>query len=261
MSPASIPQISLGTAALVIFAVCAGFVMLRGMTRVLVGTVVLALSAWSAFVVWQEAPALSFEWFGKPIGWVTTGLPVAAFVVSFFLIRRIAKMVTRPFGEPSGQPKRPSSMMGLAVRLLFALVPTALVCLIVAVFVHHNGSIAEIRAFAGKEAGTKATGLNHHLKDSLGRVLPESWLSFLDPLADPSRLTLAKVITARSGTQPEPVIDPATGKPIPRAIIVDDPHLQKLAREGKFGTLLRHPLLTKALDDPQVRKLIKDLNL
>jgi hypothetical protein len=42
---------------------------------------------------------------------------------------------------------------------------------------------------------------------------------------------------------------------------VDDPELQKLARQGKFGTLLRHPLLTKALEDPKLQALLKDLNL
>jgi len=58
-----------------------------------------------------------------------------------------------------------------------------------------------------------------------------------------------------------PVIDPKTGKPIPRAIIVDDPELQGLAREGKFGSLLRHPMLTKALNDPQLKAFLKDLKL
>ena len=83
----------------------------------------------------------------------------------------------------------------------------------------------------------------------------------LDPLAEPSRLALAKLVTVQAESPLEPVIDPRTGKPIPRAIIVEDSELQTLAREGKFGTLLRHPLLTKALNDPKVQALIKDLNL
>jgi hypothetical protein len=265
MSPDSIPQISLGTAVLVIFLVCAGIVMLRGMTRMLIGTGVLALSAWIGFVVWQKAPALSIEWYGKPLGFITTGLPVAAFLGSFFLIRRIAKAVASPFGEKTGpNANRPRSFIGLVARLLLALIPTALICLIGAIYIHHTGSIAEIRAFAEKKSGSGEpvpTKRRQNLKDSVGRALPESWLRFLDPLADPARLTLAKVITARSDTPPAPAIDPATGKAIPRAIIVDDPDLQTLAREGKFGTLLRHPLLTKALDDPKVQALLKDLNL
>lgn len=263
MSLDSIPQISLGTAVLVIFATCTGFVMLRGMTRVLIGTLVLALSAWIGFIVWQKAPAISFEWFGKPLGFMTTGLPVTAFLGSFFLIRKIAQWIASPFGNKSDpNPKRPGSLIGLAARLLLALIPTAVICLIGAIFIHHTGSIAEIRAFAEKNPGTDETAptqRRQNLKDSVGRALPESWLRFFDPLADPERLMLAKVITVRSDTPPEPVIDPATGKPIPRAIIVDDPGLQKLAREGKFGTLLRHPLLTKALEDPKVQALLKDL--
>jgi hypothetical protein len=148
--------------------------------------------------------------------------------------------------------------------LLLALIPTSLICLIGATFIHHTGSIAEIRAFAEKSIGiNEATPAKYsqNLKQSVEQALPESWLRFLDPMGDPSRLSLAKLVTARAESPLEPVIDPRTGKPIPRAIIVEDPELQTLAREGKFGTLLRHPLITKALEDPQIRQLIKDLNL
>jgi hypothetical protein len=263
MSPDSIPQISLGTAALIIFMVCAGFVMLRGMTRMIVGTLVLALSAWLGFLAWQKAPACSIEWFGKSVGIITTGMPIAVFLVSFFLIRKIAKAIASPFGKKN-ESESSSSIISLALRLLLALIPTSLICLIGATFIHHTGSIAEIRAFAEKSIGiNEATPAKYsqNLKQSVEQALPESWLRFLDPLGDPSRLSLAKLVTARAESPLEPVIDPRTGKPIPRAIIVEDPELQTLAREGKFGTLLRHPLLTKALNDPKVKALIKDLNL
>ncbi len=92
-------------------------------------------------------------------------------------------------------------------------------------------------------------------------AVPESLLKMLDPLTDPSRLNLAKLVASQTDSSPTPVIDPRTGKPIPRAIIVEDRELQNLARDGKFGTLLRHPLLTKALADPKLQKLLRDLNL
>jgi hypothetical protein len=263
MSVDSIPQISVGTAVLIIFVVCTGIVLARGMARVLIGTIVLGLSAWIAFLAWQKAPSLSFEWFGKSIGLITYGLPIAAFVFSFIVIRKIVRAVARPFGNPAdAKPKRPRSLGGLAARLLLALVPTSLICLIAAVYIHHAGSVAEVRAFAsGKihEAAPSSAKWTHDLKDSIASMMPESWLRFLDPLADHKRITLAKAIAMRSENKLEPVIDPSTGNPIPRAIVVDDPDLQKLARDGKFGTLLRHPSLTKALEDPKVQSLIKDL--
>jgi hypothetical protein len=264
MSPDSIPQISLGTAVLVIFLVCAGFVMLRGMTRMLIGTGVLALSAWIGFLVWQNAPAASFEWFGKSLVVITTGLPIAAFLVSFILIRRIARAVVKPFGDKQGGENPTPSIARTAFRLLFALIPTALICLIAAALIHHTGSIAEVRAVSKNRLDaddSAAAGISRQLKSSITSALPEAWLKALDPLAEPSRLALAKLVTAQAGSSLEPVIDPRTGKPIPRAIVVGDPELQTLAREGKFGTLLRHPLLTKALDDPKVQALLKDLNL
>jgi len=263
LSPDSIPQISLGTAALVIFAVCAGFVLLRGMTLMIVGTVVLALSAWIGFRVWQQAPTLSVEWTGKSIGWITNVLPVVAFLGSFIGIRKIAKAVARPFGK-TPEEEKPRSVIRLAFLLLLALIPTSLIWLVAATLIHHSGSIAEVRAFSEKSIGIPETtpdGFSQRLKASIEAALPESWLKTLDPLADPARLMLAKLITAQADSPLKPIINPQTGKPIPRAIIVDNRDLQTLAREGNFGTLLRHPLLTKALADPKVKKLLKGLNL
>ncbi len=265
MSPENIPQISLGTAALVIFLVCAGFVMLRGLTRMIVGTVGLSLATWVAFLVWQNAPTWSFEWFGKSIGLVTTGFPIAAFLTAIFALRKIAKTVASPFGKPPAEErKKASPVIKLAVRLLLALFPTSLICLTGATLVHHTGSIAEVRAFAEKSLGIgdgTPARYSQSLKSAVEAALPESWLRFLDPLADPSRLALAKVITAQTDSPLKPVIDPRSGQPIPRAIIVEEPELQNLAREGKFGTLLRHPLLTKALADPKTQKILRDLSL
>ncbi len=254
MSPDSIPQISLGTAALVIFMACAGFVMLRGLARMLVGTVVLALSAWIGFAVWREAPAMSLQYLGKTDAWLAYGLPLAAFLVSFALLRWTAKTIARPFGRKEDETGSSSS---LSVRLLLALIPTAILWTIGVVLVHHTGSIAELRAHAGAKPGidqSTPAKFTQRLKQSIDTALPESWLRKLDPLADPARMALAKEIAARASEPREPAIDPATGKPIPRAIIVEDPELQNLAREGKFGTLLRHPLLGKWLEQPKPQR-------
>ena len=263
MSPDSIPQLSLGTAALIIFVVCAGFVALRGMTRMIIGTTVLSLSAWIGFRFWQEAPGLSIDWTGKSQSWITTGLPCVAFIAAFFVIRKIVKSIARPFGKTRSE-EEPRSIIKTACRLLLALIPTAVLCLIGATLIHHNGSIAEVRAFSEKVVGigeTTPTAFSQRLKSAVEAALPTSWLQSLDPLTEASRLTLAKLIIAQSDTPLKPVIDPRTGRPVPRAIIVDDRELQNLAREGDFSTLLRHPRLTKALTDPRVKKIIKDLSL
>ena len=261
MSPDSIPQLSLGTAALIIFAVCAGFVLLRGLTRMIVGTIVLGLSAWLGFLVWQTAPTLSVDWTGKSLPWLTNGLPIVAFLVAFFIIRKIIKLIFRPLGKPQ-QNAKPRSFIATGFRLLLALIPTSLICIIGAALVHHSGSVAEVRAYSAKSAGkeTVANNYSQRLKSAVEAALPASWLAALDPLSQPARVNLAKLIAAQSESPHQPVIDPKTGKPIPRAIIVNDPALQTLAREGKFDTLLRHPLLTKALADPKIQKLLRDLS-
>lgn len=262
LSPDSIPQLSLGSAALVIFALCAGFVLLRGMTRMLVGTAILGISAWVGFRVWQLAPELSVDWTGKSVPWITNGLPIAAFFLSFLVIRKIVRTMARPFAKGTADNK-PRTLFQLAFRLLFALIPTSLIWIIGAALVHHSGSIAELRAYSDKSSGTHETtqdSFSRQLKSSVEAVLPAAWLQALDPQSGQARLTLAKLIAAQSESPRETLIDPSTGKPVPRAIIVNNPDLQNLAREGKFDTLLRHPLLTKALADPKIQQLVRDLN-
>jgi len=254
----SLPNLSLGTAALAIFALCAVYVMLRGISRVLIGTAILAVSAWLGFLTWQAAPGLSIEWFGKSVGLITTGMPIAVFVISYIAIRLVLRWITSPFGDYADNlPER----RGLSLfKLVIALIPTLILLAIGIGFVHHTASVQELRDFAKKTQNTDPKAkppFLQTLKVSIEKTVPQDWLKTLDPLADESRLAVAKWVT----TQPDPEIDPATGKPIPRAIIIDAAALQELAREQKFGTLLRHPIITKALEDPKVRKLIKDLNL
>jgi hypothetical protein len=262
VSPDSIPQVSLGTAALIIFGMCAGFVILRGMTRLIIGTIVLSLSAWIGYQVWQEAPKLSMAWTGSYQPWIANGFPLVAFLVSFFIIRFIVKSIARPLG-PAPDEKRPRSVMMISFLLLLALVPAALLWIVGATFVHHTGAIAEVRAYSEKNSGMKDTtpdGFISRLKTSVEAALPASWLKTLDPLSEPSRIAMVKLITLQADTPLKPVIDPRTGEPIPRAIVVN-PDLQTLAREREFSTLLRHPLVTQALTDPRIRKLLHDLSL
>lgn len=263
MSFDSLPQLSLGTAALIVFVVCAGFVLLRGITRMIIGTVVLGLSVWIGFRFWQIAPSLSMDWTGKSLVWITTGLPIAALLGSFLVIRLIANAVIRPFYKPQGN-SIPGTLAGTVFRLVLALVPTSLVFVVIAIMANHAAAVADVRASSAKTGGlpdAAPASFSQRLRSAVETNVPEKWLRMLDPFTDPSRLALAKLIASQSESPMAPVINPETGKPIPRAIIVDDPALQKLAREGKFDTLLRHPLLTKALADPKIQKLLRDLSL
>lgn len=259
MSPDSLPQLSLGTAALVIFVVCAAFVMMRGIARMLVGTAVLAAALYAGFHVWQLAPALAMEWIGKPATWFTVSLPVAAFLAAFLLLRALVKFAASPFARDR-EATPPSSITATIFRFAFALVPTLLVSGALAILVHHAGSVEEIRSFAEAPSDPAQPGWAERLKQALEPYLPAELLETFDPLAEPTRLALAKRIARQSGEAHLPVLDPSTGQPYPRGIVVDDPALKELARQGNFGTLLRHPLLTQALADPKVREAVRDVS-
>lgn len=255
----NLPQLSLGSAALIIFLICAGFIFVRGVTRMIFGALVLCGSAWVGFQVWQKAPTWAIDWTGKPVAWISTGLPVLAFLGTFIFAKIIIGFFLKPFKRSGdGGPK---TMSGIFVRLAMAVIPTGLVWLTGATLVHHFGSIAEIRqstAQAGKGKEMDFLTQARELKEAIAAVVPADWLAKLDPLADKNHLSLAKLIASQPKPDRKPVIDPQTGKPYPRAIIVDEPALQDLASDGQFSTLLRHPLFQKALNDPKVQQALKD---
>ncbi|MFU8892123.1 MAG: hypothetical protein ACNA8L_00700 [Luteolibacter sp.] len=263
----SLPQISLGTAIIAIFLICAFYVIVRGMLRMMVGTLVIASSAWLGFRAWELAPIYSIQWTGGLSPFLIYGLPLGVFVAAFFLLRLILQTITRPFAERSDEHREDRfDLRRILFRLPLLLVPTALIFLIGAVVIHHLGSLEEIRVVASKTATEESAGELSYLgklKASVTRAVPERWLSWLDPSTSPDRLNLAKLIAiqesdaAKEIPRLEPVIDPATGRPIPRAIIVEDLELQGLARDRSFGPLLRHPRLEQALADPEVQRWIE----
>ena len=248
--------LNLTTIALTIFVVCAGIVLLRGIIRILLGCLVLGASAWVGLRLWQLSPDLVKACVGNHLEWAATVLPIVGFLLTFIIGRAIVRFLSSPFHRSAGErpPLTLARLFGVAV---FTLIPTCLIVTILAILIHHVGAVAEIKTAAGPTTPTPTTDLIQSLKASVEKSIPPAWLQLFDPLADPSRVTLAKIITEQSRPHRPPEFDPATGKPIPRAVIVNDPELQNLARDGRFATLLRSPLLTKSLNDPKVQDFLK----
>lgn len=247
----ALPPFGLGTAVLAVFVLCAAFVMLRGAARMVTTTVVFALSAWAALTTWRHAPEWSLAGFGRADGWIPTALPVAAFVIAWIVIRKTLRLFIRPMDEdgPAG-----FSLPRMVFGLVAALVPAVLIWLLGAVFIHHSGSVEEIRSAANGRTPARSP-----LQETFAGMLPKSWVETLDPLADPSRVALAKWIATTPRGDKTHDIDPVTGRLVPRAIVIEYPELHELAEQGRFGALLRHPLLTRALEDPAVQKVLADL--
>jgi uncharacterized membrane protein required for colicin V production len=229
---------------------------IRGLARTIVNVACVTLSAWIGFRVWQQAPALAIDWVGKPNELISTGLPIAAFLATLLVMRRVIGFFRAPIPKMAEETV-PRSFGQFLFRLVITIIPAGLLCLTAATFIHHASSVAEIRDSAEFGTGSPPNpGLPQRMKNSLSVAVPERLMDWLDPLTTEPRLQLAKMIAASQNKPLEPVIDPETGRPYPRAIIVDDPELLDLARKGRFSTLLRHPLLSEALKDPLIRQAI-----
>ncbi|HEY8960869.1 MAG TPA: hypothetical protein VIM57_01600 [Luteolibacter sp.] len=248
-------QLSLGSAALIVFLVCAVLVFLRGMLRILIGSAVIAASVYTALWAVREAPAIGIRYTGEPRAWISTALPIVAGLLTFFLLRFLIRFIVKPGGE---KPTVGSRFAGL----FLALIPAALLCLAGALLVHHFGSVAELRTYAEKSAGdgqSKIAAFTRDLKKSLEKAIPSAWLAFLDPATDHARLTLAKLIARQENASLKAEVPKE--EPILRAIVVDEKELRALAREKRYGTLLQHPKIDKALADPKVQKALDRADL
>jgi len=242
MSPAALPTISPGTAALVIFGCIVAFVALRGAARMLVASLILVVSTWFAFRLWAISPELSQSWLGKSNLWFEIGIPAAGCFVAFMLLSFLTRFLVKPF-EASGSG-------GLFSHSIGVLLSTVLVLFVAVGVIHHVGAIENLN-------NPSKPGILGVMASKIETIAPPKLLAWLDPTTSAERLRIAAQFA--NGTEPPraSVIDPATGQPIPRAIVIEEPELQQLADEGKFSRLLRHPLLTKFLNESYIKPLVK----
>ncbi|BCX49615.1 hypothetical protein HAHE_35230 [Haloferula helveola] len=262
--PESIPQISLGTAALLIFGAIASLAMLRGLLRILWGTIFLCASGFAAFFSWQHAPALGRQFLGKESALLSAALPLVVFLLTFFLLRYLARSVVRPLGEPNpdNAEKNRRSPIRWAVTLLLSLIPTALLWFAGATFLRHAGSVAEIRTYAESfdtAVTPDRTAFLAKLKENIEQALPADWFSSIDPLADEARVALAKLISAAESAPPKAI--PVLEEPDIRDIVLSDPELRQLAREGRYSEILRDPRLDRMLENDNLREVLANTKL
>ncbi len=242
----TIPQVSLGTAALLIFAACALLAMLRGFVRMLLGSLVLCGSGFAGYAVWRHAP-------GLPIA-----VPVLAGAVVLLLLRFVLRFATKPFGGKDEEKQR--SPVRRAFTLLFSLVPASLLSFAGAAALRNAGSVAEIRRFVDGTESHGRTAFLAELKAVIDRALPVDWFKDIDPLSDEARVTLAKLIAMGESGQPPKAI-PVMEEPEIRALIEGDPQLRELARSKRYADILRDPRLDHVVADPDLRRMLAGLDL
>jgi hypothetical protein len=259
----SIPQISLGTAALLIFGACASLAVLRGLFRILAGSLILCASGFAGFFAWRHAPAMAGGLSGHEMPWLSVAAPAATGLTCFLILRLLLRFLLRPFGKPDKDiaAENRKSPVRWAFTLLFSLVPAALLWFTGATALRNLGSVAEIRRFVdGPDAAPARSAFLAELKSSIDRALPQDWFRGLDPLADEARVTLAKLI-ALGDDGPPPKAIPVMEEPQIRALILHDPELRALAKARRYADILRDPRLDHVMADPDLKKLLADLRL
>jgi hypothetical protein len=247
---AALSQLSLGAFVLVIVIICAGFALMRGAFRLIINTIILGVSITAGYWVWVMTPGWNDKIMANPPSWSAFILPITASLITFIILRKIIRFILRPFGNVGGAP---SSFFGKIFSLSFSLVPSILLCITGATALRHIGSLDQIRNPA-------ASNTSVLLKKTIDQYIPPAWLQKLDPLTDPSRITLASLVSLASKNHVPRAI-PIEEEDHLRNTVLSDPELQKLIREQRYGDLLRDPKLNKALEDPRIQKALQQLQL
>jgi hypothetical protein len=261
-SQSTMPQLSLGTAVLVIFIICAILVFVRGIFRILIGSATIAAAVYVGLWAWRESGSIAIRYTGKPLPWLDIAWPIVAGLITFVVLRLVTGFVMKPFSRGDGE--RPS-FFGRLLRVPFALIPTALVCAAGVLLIQHVGNLGELRSFADRTNSTKRpewAKIAEDLKKTVEANVPSAWVTKLDELnEDHLRLTLAKLITAKAENEVPPKAIVVLEEPALKAVVVDEARLKNLAKEKRYGSLLNHPDINKALLDPHVRKTLKNVDL
>lgn len=244
----ALSQLSLGIIVTIIAVICAGFAMLRGAFRLIISTALLAVALLVAYWVWMETPGVGERMMKQPPPWFPFVLPAIAGVATFTVVRKVVRIVMKPFGNVGGTP---SSFFGKIFSLGFSLVPTSLLCITGATAIRHLGTLEEIK-------DPKTQGTTSLLKKTIDQYIPPAWLQRLDPLTDPSRITLAQLLSmAQDDYIPRAI--PVAEEQLLRDAVLDDPKLQQLSKDQRFGDILRDPAIDAALKDPRILKALQEL--
>lgn len=260
----ALPEISLGTAAMLIFGVIVSLAMLRGLMRIILGTLLLCASTGAAFFTWQYAPTYAADALAGGPTWLPFGLPVAAFILVFLIGRFLARFLISPLKQPNQEAaeKNRRSPIRWTMTLIFSLIPTAIVCLAGATLLRHLGSVAELKSYAqtlSQDPISKSTVFLVKLKQDIEDSIPSQWFDAVDPSTSDLRMTLAKLISTADSPPPKAV--PVLETQAIRQIILSDPQLRDLARQGRYSEILRDPRLDQMLENPDLREVLKNLSL
>lgn len=255
-----INDLSLGTAALLIFGAIASLAVLRGLIRIIWGTTVVCASGVAAFHAWTQVPTWSREAVGKEVPLLSWAIPIVVFLASALLLRQIAKGLFSALRSPNDSAERNRrSPVRWALTLLFSLVPTSVLWFGGATLLRHAGSVAEITAFIQKDSASEETAFLASLKKSIDRALPSGWFNSIDPLATETRIKLTKLIAASENPPPKAI--PVLEEPAIRDIILSDPDLRRLAREQRYSEILRDPKLDQLLENDNLQQILAHTDL
>lgn len=244
----AVSQMSLGVIVLVVIAGCAAFALLRGAFRLVLATALLTVALFVAYWVWIKTPGLGESMLKHPPAWFPFILPSLAGFATLIMLRKIMRLILKPFGAVGGTP---ASFFGKIFSLTFSLVPAALLCLSIAMVIRHVGTIHEIK-------NPQSQAISALMKKTIDQYIPPAWLQRLDPLTDPSRITLAQLL-AMASEEHIPRAIPVAESELIRTTVLNDPKLQKLSEERRFGDVLRDPAIDRALKDPRIVQALQQL--
>jgi hypothetical protein len=219
-----------------LFILCFIYWTLCGLLRMAGMCALLLTSSFASFYTWQLSPRYIAPWLSDPPTWFYATLSSFSFVAVFITLKKIITLMSRILSfQNSSEAKSNASWV---TRLILSIIPTSAFSILFAAVIHHFGTLQSL-VQNKHDAPSKLI----EWSQSIQSTLPEKWLARIDPATQSQYLNRLKTIIHASKYPAE--IDRETGKPYPRAQVVNDPELQQLARASNIYAIFQHPKFWK----------------
>jgi len=251
--------VSFTTLALMLFAIIAGIAFVRGVLRLIFGTIALGIGAVAAYYVYLNAPDYIESPRGILIAAITSGL--VTYIAARYLIINV---LLRPFiGDKKGSVGK--------VGALVSLIPTTVLVLVLASGFRLTGTVMEMEQLGNTvtaENGEEVeNGWLAHWRQAMDNDRLARFLEKVDPFVEKGRAALVNLLISgrdKDASRELVAYDKDTEKIVDSPAmkkLQSDPEIRELVESGEYVQLLQHPKVRRAVRESDLGEHLKSIDI
>ena len=244
--------VSFTTLAIGLFAIIAIIAFMRGVLRLIFGTVALGIGAVAAYFVYLNAPDYIDSPRGILVASIASGLVI--YIAARYLIINV---LLRPFiGDRKGSVGK--------VGALVSLIPAACLVFILASGFRLTGTVMEMEQIGNNLNAADGEEMEDGWLAHWRKAMDNDWLAKLlekiDPFVEKGQAALVNLLSSNRNESYDEETDMLVDSPAVRKL-QEDPEIRELINEGNYVELMRHPKVREALEDADLADRIKSIDI